>query len=50
MGKREFYAWVDQVYRDSFGSEPNPHNWSGDDNDDWWQKAREKRDKLLGRR
>ena len=51
MGKREFYAWVDQAYREiereSKGASTD--SWEGADQDPWWQQARARRDKELGR-
>lgn len=50
MGKREFYAWVDEVHRDTFGPAPSPHRWvQNSEEDDWFERARERRDKQMGR-
>lgn len=50
MGKREFYAWVDQAARElKKVKADDPHSWQGTDDDEWWVKARQKRDKAMGR-
>ena len=50
MGKREFYAWVDQAAREIGKKTANdPHSWEGTDEDEWWQRARRERDEALGR-
>lgn len=50
MGRHEFYAWVDQANREqNAGVADDPNSWKGTDEDEWWQKAREKRDKAMGR-
>lgn len=44
MGRREFYAWVDQCAREQKKVKADdPHSWQGTDDDEWWQEARERR-------
>lgn len=46
MGRNEFYAWVDQAHRESEGQKADdPHSWRGVDADEWWQAARERRER-----
>lgn len=50
MGRREFYAWVDQVAREqSKVQASDPHSWEGAESDEWWQEARRRRDEAMGR-
>lgn len=50
MGRREFYAWVDQAAREQSKVKANdPHSWDGADEDEWWQEARRRRDEAMGR-
>jgi hypothetical protein len=49
MGRKEFYAWVDQCYQEMSGGEQDEGSWNNYENDPWYQQAREKRSKLQGR-
>jgi hypothetical protein len=49
MGRNEFYAWVDQVYREQQAEAEANDSWAARDQDPWWQQAREKRRRLQGR-
>lgn len=45
MGRREFYAWVEQAEREiTAQSADDPHSWKGTDEDEWWQQARQRRE------
>lgn len=49
MGRRQFYAWVDQAHRELGQHQADdPHSWAGTDDDEWWQQARERRRKAQG--
>lgn len=41
MGRREFYAWVDQAHRELAAGRETPDQW-GDRQDPWWQQAHQK--------
>ena len=50
MGRRQFYAWVEQALREKGKVQADdPHSWEGTDADEWWQEARKRRDEALGR-
>ena len=50
MGRREFFAWVDQAAAEKRGGREadDPHSWAGTDEDPWGQQAREKRRQARG--
>lgn len=43
MGRRQFYAWVDQADRETSGVAANPDSWEAAEHDEWWANARQKR-------
>jgi hypothetical protein len=49
MGRRQFYAWVEQIGRETGNHKAGVDRWEDTDADDWWEKARRKRDEALGR-
>lgn len=51
MGRREFFAWVEQLQFEvaQESGEMTPDSWRNVEQNDWWQKAKEKRNKLQGR-
>lgn len=49
MGRREFYAWVDQCHKEVIeASEESPDSWRNTEKNSWWERAREKRRKMQG--
>lgn len=41
MGRREFYAWVEQMKRELDGQSTTPGSWAGADQDDFFTNARQ---------
>lgn len=50
MGRREFYAWVEQANREQGGQSDDVETWEAADNDEWWVQARRRRDEKLASR
>ena len=49
MGKREFYAWVEQLHDEHVKRQQGEDTWDASENDPAWQKMRDKREKARGR-
>lgn len=49
MGKNEFYAWVNQAWRDAKEEQRPAESWSATRNDPAWQAMRQRRDREMGR-
>lgn len=49
MGRREFYAWVEQLQAEMERRSTQEDSWEAAEQDPGWQKMREKRERARGR-
>lgn len=49
MGRREFYAWVDQLGEEEKQRAAGGDSWEAAESDPGWQKMRDKRERARGR-